>query len=118
MPMPAAYVIRKHQVELAALLDRHDIAYQILAAPRTCWGVEFANRSAGPATEESLGDVEERVMRITASPGDLWVDLAQPRGRLAALLLEPRSTSSLWRTREILPFVSADKALPIYRIAR
>jgi len=33
-------------------------------------------------------------------------------------LLEPRSTSSLFRTAEYSPLVEASKPLPIYRVPR
>jgi hypothetical protein len=57
-------------------------------------------------------------VRVTGRPGDLWIDLDQPRGRLAALILEPRSNSSLFRTPEYSQFVVAGKVLPIYRVPR
>lgn len=117
LPMPAAYLIRAPQAELCALLDLQQINYQFVVEPRTDWAVEFAIDSAATA-DTTLGKVRERVVRVRARPGDVWLDLAQPRGRLAAILLEPNSTSGLLRTSKYASLITADKVLPIYRISR
>jgi hypothetical protein len=134
LQMPAAYVIRAHQAELGAWLDRQGIRYRTLEAPWTVQAIEFV---AGPpavapfatasathsvmshgAPNATLDKVRERGVRVTARPGDLWIELDQPRGRLAALLLEPRSSSSLFRVPEYFRLVSAGKVLPVYRVPR
>ncbi|MEX2093264.1 MAG: DUF2817 domain-containing protein [Pirellulales bacterium] len=132
--MPAAYVVRAHQAELGALLDRQGIRYRTLDAPRKVRAVEFiagppavasdATPGATPTAmigaipNATLDQARERGVRVQARPGDLWIDLDQPRGRLAALLLEPRSKSSLFRTPEYSRLVAAGKVMPIYRVPR
>jgi hypothetical protein len=116
LPMPKAYLVRAHQPELGGLLDRHGIVYRVLDAARTDWAIEFAAAPAAATADAALDGVRERAVRVRAHAGDLWIDLNQPRGRLAALLLEPRSTSSLLRTAGYLPLVAAGKVLPIFRI--
>ncbi len=130
LQMPAAYLIRSHQAELAALLDRQGIRYRTLQKPRSVEGVEFIaghqvaaiNTSATALVDAlpnpTLEKSRERRVHVKARPGDLWVDLNQQRGRLAALILEPRSDSSLFRTPQYFPLVTAGEPLPIYRIPR
>ncbi len=126
--MPAAYVVHSHQAEIAALLDRQGIRYQTLKSPRTVQAVELvAGREAPTSTASKstlmdatpnpmLDEVRERRINLKARPGDLWIDVDQQRGRLAAVLLEPRSNSCLFRAPDYLPLVSAGRALPVYRI--
>jgi hypothetical protein len=130
--IPAGYLVRDHQSEIAKLLDRQGIHYERLEGPRTMRGVAFdvpsANvgfqstaaasptAAASQATMNSLDHVREQRTRIQAAPGDLWIDLKQPRGRFAALILEPRSGSSLFRTAANETLVSPGENLPIVRI--
>jgi hypothetical protein len=118
LAMPNAYVVREHQAEFAALFNRHGIEYQTLDAARTEWAIEFpadGGKARASAPADRFG---ERPMRLRAAPGDLWIDMDQPRGRLAALILEPRSTSSLFRAQRYAPLAIPGKPLPIYRIPR
>jgi hypothetical protein len=92
--------------------------------------VEFVAGPASPALQPATTDLLEAVpnvtldrareqrKRVTAQPGDLWIDLDQDRGRLAALILEPRSNSSLFRGPQYSPLVTPGKPLPIYRVPR
>jgi Zinc carboxypeptidase len=130
LPMPAAYLVRSNQAELAALFDRQGIRYRTIQKPRSIDGVEFV---AGPEVaaidsadttlvdalpNPTLDKARERRVRVQASPGELWIDLNQQRGRLAALILEPRSDSSLFRTPQYFLLVTAGEPLPIYRVPR
>lgn len=116
LTMPTAYVVRDHHAELSAFFDRHGIVYHTLDEARTEWAVEFAHDSAKKPSEEVVDQFRERPVRLRALPGDLWVSLDQPRGRLAALILEPRSTSNLFRTPRYVQLCTPGESLPIYRI--
>lgn len=132
--MPAGYVIRAHQAQIAELLDRQGIRYERLESPRTMRAVAFdvsrsqvrfhVAASAPPSaaalaeTIEALDRVQEQSAPIEALPGDLWIDLDQPRGRFAALILEPRSGSSLFRSAAYLHLFGPGKTLPVVRIPR
>jgi hypothetical protein len=128
--MPRAYVVRAHQEKIGALLDRQGIRYRRIEKPRSFQGVEFLAGPESPANDSAksdvletmpnvtLDEVRERRVRLQARPGDLWVDLDQQRGRLAALIFEPSSKSSLFRGPEFFPLVTAGQKLPIYRVPR
>jgi hypothetical protein len=118
LPLPAAYVVHDHQATLAKLLDRHGIKYHTLDEARTEWAVEFAPDGAkarGAAAVDRLG---ERLIALRALPGDLWIRMDQPHGRLAALILEPQSTSNLFRMPQYAHLCAQGGSLPVYRIPR
>ena len=128
--MPRAYVVHAHQAEIGALLDQQGIHYRKIEKPRNFQGVEFVAGPEWSATGAAASDLmetmpnvtldeaRERRVRLQARPGDLWIDLDQQRGRLAALILEPSSKSSLFRGPEYFPLVTAGQKLPIYRVPR
>jgi hypothetical protein len=116
--MPAAYVVRENQAEIGALLNRHDIAYRTLDSARGEWAVEFVPDHSRSRNVTPADKLRERPIRLRALPGDLWVSTDQPRGRLAALLLEPRSTSSLFRSKAYSSLVAPGKSLPVCRVPR
>jgi hypothetical protein len=118
LEMPSAYLVRGNQAELAALFDRHGIEYRTLEASRTEWAVEFAPDRSKTRAALPIDRFGERPMRLRTLSGDLWVSTDQPRGRLAALILEPRSTSSLFRSSRYAQLAVPGKSLPIYRIPR
>lgn len=132
--MPTGYLVRGHQTEIANLLDRQGIQYRRLEQPRTYRGVAFdvaeakvrfqkiassvPTSAASPSTLHSLDRVHEQVSQVQAAPGDLWIDLDQPRGRFASLIFEPRSGSSLFRSAAYEHLVRPGISLPVVRIPR
>ena len=52
---------------------------------------------------------------INIESGALFMDLAQPNGRAAALLLNPRSPSSLFRTPEYAGLLLPNQEFFVYR---
>jgi hypothetical protein len=116
--MPVAYVVRDQQAEIGELLDRHGIAYRTLEEARSEWAVEFVPGGVRTKSTAPADKLRERPLRFRALPGDLWVSVEQPRGRLAALLLEPRSTSSVFRSKAYSSLVSPGKSLPVVRVPR
>jgi hypothetical protein len=118
LPLPRAYLVHDDHADLARLFDRHGIDYRILRDAQTEWVVEFASDSAKLPNKEPIDRITERHISLRALPGDLWVSVDQPRGRLAALILEPRSTSSLFRTPQYVQFCKPGESLPVYRIPR
>jgi hypothetical protein len=116
--LPRAYVVHDHQPELAKLLDRHGIEYHKLDETRSEWAIEFAPNGEKPRAAAVVDRLGERSIHLRALPGDLWVSVDQPRGRLAALVLEPQSTSSLFRMSQYTQLCKPGERLPVYRIPR
>jgi len=76
--------------------------------PRSIGGVEVAAELA-LSTRES---VETREIEL----GDLRVPFPQPAARLAALLLEPRSTTGIFRSRAFADGLAPGDELPVLRL--
>lgn len=116
--MPAAYVVRDPQGEIAVLLSQHGIAFQTVDAARDAWGVQFVPDETKFRVAVASNRPQERMALLQLQPGDLWVSLDQPRGRLAALILEPASTSSIFLASRYSPLFSPERPLPVYRVPR
>lgn len=100
---PQGYLIVAGQRLLRPVLDAQAIAYTRLDEPRMLWALGTAANSRAEA--------------VRAPPGSLLVDLDQRRGRQAALLLEPRSSSSLFRYAEFAALIDGVAAPPVYPLA-
>jgi hypothetical protein len=118
LPLPAAYVVHDKHPELGKLLDRQGIAYDTLDNVRTEWAVKFAPDRDKVRAAEPIDRLAERSILLRALPGDLWISVDQPRGRLAALIFEPRSTSNVFRMPQYVQLCMPGKPLPVYRIPR
>ena len=101
---PAAYVISDYQDRIAALFDRQGISYRRLEKPqeinavtRTISNLEITPppRDKGRFTVEL--QLEQREEQVEVEAGDLWVSLDQADGRLVPLLLEPKSSTSIYK---------------------
>lgn len=111
---PAMLVVTRHVERLRALLDRHDVRYWSVDQP-TSVEVEAMHVAAVP---NIVDRVEARAISrqtIVAEAGSLFIDLAQPQGRIAALLLDPRATSSVFRYPDFASLVSPDAEFFVYR---
>lgn len=113
--MPATYVIRAPSDALRAALERHGIHYE-----RQSQGFEVpvvAERFAPPEHPNGRAQLLSATDKfITTVPGALLIDLVQSRGRLVPLLLDPRSTSSLFRLPEFAAQVVAGEEFGVYRV--
>ncbi len=126
VPTPSGYAIEPGAAAaFAALLDRHAIPYESLAAPRT---VE-AEACTLLRVEEEFDEIYSRyegrqiVRRAAAEPrelaaGSLWVRLAGPAALRAALLLEPASIYGLYQYPAYRALVGEGGRLPVLRVVR
>jgi hypothetical protein len=126
VPTPLGYAVEPAAAPVfAALLDRHEIAYETLGAPRSV----TAERCTLLRLEDAFDDVYSRyegraiVTRHAAAPvdlaaGSLWVALSGPDGMRAALLLEPAAMYGVWQYPRYHALVGADGAIPVVRVVR
>lgn len=127
LALPDAYVVPGASGALRTLLAAHGIALEAVASafsaqavvqhvsavqriPRFLGGVEVAAEIA-LATRESI---EARSIEA----GALHISLAQPAARLVALLLEPRSTTGVFRSRAFAGELELGDELPVLRLPR
>lgn len=121
LALPAAYAVTANQDRIGQVLERQHIEYQILHEPRQCQAtlqhVVTRERDDAPRGLASWhSTIEERKESIRLQSGTLWIDLHQPRRRLASLLLEAQSNSSLFEHRDFSPLVKAGEDFFVVRI--
>lgn len=121
LTLPAAYAVTANQNRIGEVLKRQHIQYQILREPRQCRAVvqhvvtrELDKAPRGLASWHSTIEERETLVRLPA--GTLWINVRQPRRRLASLLLEPRSNSSLFERRDFAPLVKTGEDFFVLRI--
>lgn len=111
---PAAYLVTEHQDHIAELLDRHGIQYQRVSQPSLVEGImlnldniETAAPPFGKGRYEVSLQLDAQPGRIRAAAGDLWIALDQRFGRLVPLLLEPHSSTSIFREPQYVSMLEA-----------
>jgi hypothetical protein len=120
--LPKALAITRHQKKLVRLLEFHGIRHAILNRPSLVRAKELELDNAPQCKSEKhdndatpISIVERTVSRCLA-PDDLWIDLSQPMGRIAALILDPRSEDTIFRRqpyREMLEKEAASFVVPV-----
>jgi hypothetical protein len=124
VPAPLGYAIDPGAAaEIGALLERHALPFETLAAPRTV----SAETCTLLRVEEEFDDVysryggrtivkrgEARAAELAA--GSLWVPLEGPDALRVALLLEPAAMYGLWQYPRFRALVAADGTIPVRRV--
>lgn len=114
LPLPPMLAVARHGDLIQPVLDRHSIRYH---------EVEEATRAEVVATRVKVAPdmyargklLAETRKTVTLEPGSLLIDTAQPGGRVAALLLDPRANSSLFRYPEYTRLIQPEEEFFIYR---
>jgi len=122
--LPAAYLVPGASAALRALLAAHGVALDLAPPPAAArvvtqrvTAVERLPRFIGGeevAAEFALA-TREAVEERTLAAGTLRISLAQPAARLVALLLEPRSTTGIFRSPAFAASLRPGDDLPVLR---
>lgn len=99
--LPAAWWVPAHESAVIALLDLHGIAYERQPAARTLLLDQVAIRNARlePVYDTRVrmaGEMVHASSPVTMPAGSVRVPYDQPRGLLAAALLEPEAVDSVF----------------------
>lgn len=113
IPYPSALVVTEHTDRLGGLLDHHGIHYRTLTQPARM-RVLTLRLAEAPTLAQRLTRVQEAPRTVRIDPGSLVIDLAQPAGRKALLLLDPRSTSSVFRYPDYAALVTTGANFFVY----
>jgi hypothetical protein len=113
--MPSTLLIVEHQAALARLLDKHRIVYEALEQPMKV-EVQASRFEAQANITERVAVLATEAREITAPAGTLAIDTAQANGRAAVLLLDPRSTSSVFRYPEYATLVTKERDHFVYPV--
>lgn len=115
--MPGELIVTRHTEALRELLDHHGVGYTLIDQPirRTVRAMRLAAR---PSALGRFTALREASTPITLPAGSLRVDLAQPAGRLALLLLDPRSINSVFRYPEYAAWIAPGEEFFVYQDLR
>ena len=125
-PTPLGYAVEPAAAaEIGALLKRHGLAFETLAAPRTV----TAETCTLLRVEEEFDDLYGRyggrtIVRRGAAKtfdltaGSLWVPLEGPDALRAAILLEPTAMYGLWQYPRLKALVAWDGTIPVRRVVK
>jgi hypothetical protein len=117
MMEPATLYVTEHQDRIAELLSRHDVAFSRVeqSHKQRCWRQRVAriNHTATPSgfTTTSF-EVSEEQVDATVEPGTLRIDPDETGYPLVALMLDLRSSSSIFRSPSFEPLVK--KGAPFF----
>lgn len=116
IPYPSALIVTDHTDRLRELLDHHGIHYTTLtqAARLAVVATRFAAR---PGLADRVPAQTSGRASLAVKAGSLVIDLAQPAGRKALLLLDPRSTSSVFRYPDYAALVTPAADFFVYHAA-
>lgn len=114
MAYPPMLIITRHQDTIRPILERHNVSYRHVFKPigAEVLAVRVKGRSNTVERAELLAETRKS---IAIDSGSLLIDLIQPNGRMAALLLDPRSISSIFRYPEFAALVVPEEEFFIYR---
>lgn len=111
---PPMMVITRHQDVIRTVLESHRIDYQPVLQP-VAQAVLAMHVKTPANSERPVELLMETQKTLTIAHGSLLIDLFQPNGRIAVLLLDPRSTSSIFRYPEYARLVKPEEEFFIYR---
>ncbi len=94
--LPSKLIVTAGQRRIGEVLERHHVAYEALIAPRR-FEVLASRYAVQPNITERVKLLAAEAKTLTVPAGSLLIDTAQTHGRVALMLLDPRSTSSLFR---------------------
>lgn len=102
--IPAGYVIRSQTKRFKSWLDRHHIDYQVVVGKERLTlqqqrvaGLAIAAQT-NPGTRDWLDvTLDEKLVAAELKPGDIKISTDQPQGALIAIMLDPRSSNSLYQ---------------------
>lgn len=126
VPTPLGYSVEPAAAaEIGALLKRHGLAFETIAAPRTV----TAESCALLRVEEEFDDLYGRyggrtivkrgaAKAVELPAGSLWVPLEGPDALRAAILLEPTAMYGLWQYPRLRALVAWDGTLPVRRVVK
>ena len=113
--MPVRYLVSQPSKALRAALTRQGV--QTVQQEQPLRLTVVAERYGPIPTGDRRVEMQSSATRvITAAPGALIIDLAGSGGRLVPMLLDPRSTSSLFRLPQFAPEFTSDRELGAYRV--
>ncbi len=113
VPYPPMLVVTEHLDKLRPILERHQISYWQVTQPTAAEVI--AARFQSPSNILERAKLLQETRKSLEFKAGIFIDLTQPNGRTAALLLDPRATSSVFRYPEFASLVVPAEEFFVYR---
>lgn len=124
LPLADAYAVTQAQSEIAAILRKHHIHFsvintrqKVLAMPLKIDSIQVTkpqNPKFRSSVEVGTSYLASRQREL--KKGDLLVNTRQPQGKLAALLLDPRSMDSIYQDLQFRFLLVKNSPLKIFPV--
>ena len=111
--LPSRLFVTAQQRRIGDVLARHHVQFEALPAAMQV-DVLASRYAAQSNITERVHVLSAEARTLTAPAGTLVIDTAQPYGRVAVMLLDPRSTSSLFRYPDYAALVEPDREHFVY----
>lgn len=115
MPLPRTLVITEYLPEMARFLDAQFIRYETVQNTKTVTAT-LNHYAWGKSMLDGATLLASKTQQVQLKPGALLVDLSQPQGRTAMLLLDPRSNSTVFMYPEYQTMFSQSKTFFVYLV--
>lgn len=113
--MPRYLAVTDHEEVIKQFLDMHEVKFDVVATPTQVNAT--ANRFTPPRTvKEGASLISSTNKTLPLKAGDILIDLSQPLGRMALLLLDPRSISNVFRYPAYAPMLVKGEEFFIYPV--
>lgn len=124
IPLPKAYLINKHQSRFKQWLDHHHIQYHSPKENHSITLEALFTEDVNIATEHKPGirdfvslTLIGKIKQMPITTDDLWIPLNQPKAALAAIMLDPRSSTAIFQEPNWQPLLK-EKPLALYIMPR
>lgn len=115
--MPNYLALTEHVDMLKPYLQKHQIGFEQLQKPMHV-SAQVNRYSSTEHFAEGATLIATSDKHLTLKPGTLLIDLSQPLGRMAVLLLDPRSTSNVFRYPFYSSFLREGEEFFIYSLSQ
>ncbi|WP_299494901.1 M14 family zinc carboxypeptidase [uncultured Shewanella sp.] len=104
IPLPKAYVINKHQLHFKQWLSHHHIKHYLIEKSQILTLESLFAKNINTANKHKPGirdfvslTLMGKIQKIPVTTADIWIPLDQPKAALAAIMLDPRSSTAIFQ---------------------
>jgi len=121
LTLPVAYIVTAHQKAIQDVLDRHHVKYEMVdEAAELSVEIQPPMGRQDTMTRPGHGGNDDvarnRLEKYAPRQGDLMINLDQPSRRLIPLLLEPESSTSIFKSEAYAHLVDGRRGSFVHRV--
>ncbi len=119
---PLGYIIPKDQKELIALLEKHNIEYEIMNDSESEHVEVYTIEKVKPQWLENktfnIASVSKLLKNYKSKKGDIFIPINQIHGTMLCTVLEPESMWGIAQFEQYKNLLKAGNKFPVYRVVR